>query len=99
MDEFAALGTSEVIKVENLNLELVLVESQQAGILRRAISGPVRDDLHRRAHTRSDAISPAQAAIPENLRMPLGSTERAENAFSLRTAPSVSAPCQFSGLY
>ena len=36
MDEFAALGTSEVIKVENPNLELVLVESQRVGIARRA---------------------------------------------------------------
>ena len=37
MDEFVALGASEVINVEDLNIELVLVESQRGGIVRRAL--------------------------------------------------------------
>jgi hypothetical protein len=36
IDEFAALGTSEVINLEDLNIALVLVESQRGGIVRRA---------------------------------------------------------------
>ena len=36
IDEFVDLGTSEAINVEDLNIELILVDSQRGGILRQA---------------------------------------------------------------